>query len=125
MTLNRSAQFVAAAVLILTVYHKTVPISLYLFYKTRFDDGAKNDSCLIRFLHDAVFPVKAARKDRKKRPRHLERRFCFKALRLKIQKEAEEILFERRSSIRFKIRGTGVYGVCPFPLCMISISALH
>lgn len=85
----------------------------------------KNDSYLIRFLHDAVFPVKAARKGRKKRPRHLERRFCFKALRLKIQKEAEEILFERRSSIRFKIRGTGVYGVCPFPLCMISISALH
>jgi len=58
LTLNRSAQFVAAAVLILTVYHKTIPISLYLFYKTRFDDGAKNDSCLIRFLRDAVFPCK-------------------------------------------------------------------
>jgi len=76
--------------------------------------------CAMRF-----FPVKAARKDRKKRLRRLERRFCFKALRPEIQKEAEEILFERRSSIRFKIRGTCVYGVCPFPLCMISISALH
>jgi len=64
--LNRSAQFVAAAVLILTVYHKTVLISLYLFYKTRFDDGAKNDSCLIRFLRDAVFPCKNSPKGQKK-----------------------------------------------------------
>jgi len=66
--LNRSAQFVAAAVLILTVYHKTIPISLYLFYKTRFDDGAKNDSCLIRFLRNAVFPCKNSPKGQKKTP---------------------------------------------------------
>ena len=72
------------------------------------------------------FPVKAARKDRKKNAFDGSKGiFYSKALRLKIQKEAEEILFERRSSIRFKIRVTGVYGVCPFPLCMISISALH
>lgn len=76
----------------LTVYHKTVPISLHLFYKTRFDDGEKIDSCLIRFLRDAFFSCKNSPKEQKKRPRRLERRFCSKALRPEIQKEAEEIL---------------------------------
>lgn len=49
-------------------FYKTVLISLYLFYKTRFDDGAKNDSCLIRFLRDAVFPCKSSPKGQKKTP---------------------------------------------------------
>jgi len=34
----------------------------------RFDDGAKNDSCLIRFLRDAVFPCKNSPKGQKKTP---------------------------------------------------------